>query len=43
VRRWVIAGTLDPLRDLFNLVGLYLDGNSIGGMSVPEAVAKCRC
>ncbi len=38
VRRWAIAGTLDPLRYLTGLTVLNLRTNSIGGMFVRTAV-----
>ncbi len=38
VRRGAITGTLDPVRNLTGLTTLYLDINSIGGMSVRAAV-----
>ncbi len=37
VRRWAIAGTLDPVRNLTGLTLLYLSQNSIGGMFVRKA------
>jgi hypothetical protein len=32
-RRWGVAGTLDPVRNLTALTGLDVKSNSIGGMS----------
>ncbi len=38
MRRWAIAGTLDPVRSLTGLYKLYLSLNSIGGMFVRTVV-----
>ncbi len=38
MRRWAMAGTLDPVRNLTGLTVLSLYSNSIGGMSVRTSI-----